>query len=62
MNKVFLNIISLGSVGLNVIGSTYKKVVRYIKDGEVPDTHTALYDADNQRFVASDALFNVVKE
>lgn len=62
MKKILLNVIHLNSVGMNVVGSTLKKVIRYIKDGEVPATHTPFYDADSQRFMTSDAGFNVVKE
>lgn len=62
MNKVFLNVIRLGTVGLNVIGSTFKKIIRYLQDGEVPDTHTQMYDADGVAFYGSDAKFNVKKE
>lgn len=62
MKKILLNIIHLNTIGMNVVGSNFKKIVRYIKDGEVPDTHTAFYDADSQRVMASDAGFNVVKE
>lgn len=62
MNKVSLNVIRLASVGLNRVGNFIKKVIRYVEDGEVPDTHTPMYDADSVAFYGSDAKFNVKKE
>ena len=62
MNKILLNVIYLSTIGINLIGSTIKKIIRYVPDGEVPDTHTQMYDADGVAFYGSDAKFNVIKE
>lgn len=62
MNKVFLNAVRLNAVVINSVGSFIKKVVRYFEDGNIPDTHTQMYDADGVAFYASDAKFNVKKE
>ena len=62
MNKVFLNIVRIGQNALNVVGTAIKKIVRYLPDGELPDTHTQMYDADGVSFYGSDAKFNVLKE
>ena len=52
----------LSVLGMNVIGNAIKKVVRYLNDGEVPDTHIQMRDVESVMFYGSDAKFNVKKE
>ena len=62
MNKILSNVIRLNAVVINSVSNFVKKVVRYFEDGELPDTHTQMYDADGVAFYGSDAKFNVKKE
>lgn len=54
MKTIFLNTIKLASVSLNTIGSSIKKIVRYVPDNEVPDTHVKFGDIDGVQLVGAD--------
>ena len=60
--KLILNTIHLGTIYLNKLGEKIKKIIRYVEDGEVPDTHTQMYDSESTMFFGVDAKFNVKKE
>lgn len=62
MKKILLNIVRLSVAHLDKVGDVVKKIIRYVQDGEVPDTHTQMYDADGVALYGSDAKFNVKKE
>ena len=49
-----LNVIRLNTVKLNIVGGFLKKIIRYIPDNEVPDTHIQFYGVDNEPLIGSD--------
>lgn len=51
------NIIYLNRIILNSIGEVFKKIVRYVPDNEVPDTHVDFFGADGEQFYGSDDKF-----
>lgn len=55
--KIIQNIIRLNRVVINSIGEVFKKIVRYVPDNEVPDTHVDFYGADGEQFYGSDDRF-----
>lgn len=63
MNKILLNTIRLASVSLNTLGATIKKIIRYVPDNKVPDTHVKFNDADGVQLAgADDNVFYVKTE
>lgn len=54
MKRVLLNTIRLASISLNAIGATIKRIIRYVPDNEVPDTHVKFGDADGIQLVGAD--------
>lgn len=50
-------------MSLNALGATIKKIIRYVPDNEVPDTHVKFGDADGVQLVgADDNVFYVKTE
>lgn len=59
MKTVTLDAIKLPVVILNSIGKKIKKIIRYVPDDEVPDTHIAMYDSASEQWEAADGKFYV---